>query len=221
MKLSALLALPLVTAVSRTGIPSFRDLDLTSGFLQALLPRQDDPRVEYPELSTCFRLCFDNEISKINEADIEKALAFGVQFCQAGGVEVTPTVSSVVPTSTGGADLGPSSAGNGIGTIPAGSTTLIAVDATSDLVPAESTPAVPSSITGTSAASTDSVVQSSSQVAASSIVTTASNAASSVKSSASSAVSSAAATASQSNAARGLIAPSGLIAGVLAVVLAL
>lgn len=65
MKLSALVALPLVTAVSRTGIPSSRDLDLTSGFLQALLPRQDDPRVEYPELSTCFRLCFDNEISKI------------------------------------------------------------------------------------------------------------------------------------------------------------
>lgn len=69
---------------------------------------------------------------------MQKAAEFGVAFCQAGGVEVTPSLSGVVADPTGSsviADPTTTTAGNGIGTIPAGEPTLIAVDKTTDLAP--------------------------------------------------------------------------------------
>ncbi|KAI5450232.1 hypothetical protein NCC49_003249 [Naganishia albida] len=241
--LSTLLAMPLISA--------------------ALLPRQD-PRVDYPDLPQCFGVCFqlsvmntcgptdiacfcENEslIGKLsqciqaeckNAADVEKAIAFGVGFCQAGGVEVTPSLTGTSATTSARSDgAKATSAGDGIATIPAGEATVVAVDKSTDLGLVG-----PSSVVVTPTAGTSATVTNVSPGAPSSIAATVSNAASGVISawvhvvplvefmlidgpgSASSAVSSAAATAGPSNGADGLVVSStGLLAGVLAVVFAL
>ncbi|KAJ9094886.1 hypothetical protein QFC20_006797 [Naganishia adeliensis] len=162
--------------------------------------------VALPLVSACFRICFAQEIDNINEEDIETAAAFGVQFCSAGGVEIIPSLSSVIPSSTVPRDAGPSGvAGDGMSTVAASSVSVVAP--TSDMVPAESSSATPASTSSAPYATALSVVASSIKSSVSSVAGSAP---------------SAAATASQTNAAGALIAPStGFLAGVLAVVLAM
>lgn len=62
-------------------------------------------------------------------SEIEKAVTFGTRFCQAGGVAITPSLDSMIPSST-------VPAGEGMSTVAASSLSVIA-EATSNVVPAE------------------------------------------------------------------------------------